>query len=112
MKIDKFTNGIVVIDSENTYNDNGNINIIHFVGYWEKPSIEDYISLHKELKTDPKHGLIDISDRLIILPITQEILDHFNLEVDKINEDNMREDSYDEGNIGCDMENNQKSFSR
>jgi hypothetical protein len=51
--------------------------ILHFCGYWEKPSDADAISLKHELMTDESFGLTKIADRLVILPAPDEIIKHY-----------------------------------
>jgi hypothetical protein len=51
--------------------------ILHFCGYWDKPSKEDAESLLEELKTDEGFGLTDIADRLVIIPAPEDIIEHY-----------------------------------
>lgn len=51
--------------------------ILHFCGYWNKPSKEDAESLLEELKTDEEFGLTEIADRLVIIPAPEDIVEHF-----------------------------------
>jgi hypothetical protein len=44
------------------------LDILHFVGYWEQPTLSDAESLRTELMTDATFGLTDIAHRLEILP--------------------------------------------
>ena len=67
--------GLMVIDPTQE----GEImDILHFVGYWEKPTLSDAESLREELMTDEEFGLTEIAHRLDILPapdyIVQELL--------------------------------------
>lgn len=51
--------------------------ILHFCGYWNKPSKEDAESLLEELKTDEEFGLTEIADRLVIVPAPEDIIEHY-----------------------------------
>jgi hypothetical protein len=44
------------------------IDVLHFCGYFEKPSATDYDSLLKELTENPEFGLIDEKFELIEAP--------------------------------------------
>ena len=44
------------------------IDVLHFCGYFEKPSAADYDSLLKELTENPEFGLIDEKFELIEAP--------------------------------------------
>ena len=73
--IEDCTHGILVFDPE-TVNEE-TIEIVHFVGYWEKPDKEDLESLKKELKEDDQFGLVDIADRLEYIPVDGDDLRTF-----------------------------------
>jgi hypothetical protein len=51
--------------------------ILHFCGYWNKPSKKDAESLLEELKTDEEFGLTEIADRLVILPAPEDIIEYY-----------------------------------
>jgi hypothetical protein len=44
------------------------LDVLHFCGYWNQPTLVDVDSLREELKSDPDFGLTDIADRLDIIP--------------------------------------------
>lgn len=75
--MEKFTHGIIAVDPENI-DENDNLTIIHFIGLWNKPTLEEFLEFSNEIKTDPEFGLVDIADRLVIVPATQEIVDMYN----------------------------------
>ena len=79
--MEKFKYGLIVIDPTQ---DGDMMDIIHFVGYWEKPTINDAKSLMEELKTDSTFGLTEIAHRLDILPAPDYIVEEF---AKKIKED-------------------------
>lgn len=60
--------------------ENGDVNILHFVGYWEEPQKEDVLSLMDELEADASFGLVEmaLAGELEYYPATPDILDHFN----------------------------------
>jgi len=48
--------------------DSQGIDVLHFCGYFEKPSAADYDSLLKELTENPEFGLVDQKFELIEAP--------------------------------------------
>jgi hypothetical protein len=64
--------GLVVTDP--TANDN---EILHFCGYWERPTQKDADSLREELKNDPEFGLQDIADKVDIVLASKDILEMY-----------------------------------
>lgn len=71
--------GIVVLDAANEKIQSGEFfmdDIIHFVGYLEKPTKKDIENLREELRTDEEFGLTDL-DRLVIFEASQEIVDNY-----------------------------------
>lgn len=70
--------GLMVVDP----NQQGEmLDILHFVGYWEKPTKLDADSLRKELMTDEEFGLTEIADRLDILPAPDYIVEKYVKEI-------------------------------
>ena len=73
--------GLMVIDPTQ---ESEMMDILHFVGYWEKPTQTDADSLRQELLTDEEFGLTEIAHRLDILPapdyIVQEYVNMINHE--------------------------------
>ena len=70
--------GLMVVDP----NQEGEmLDILHFVGYWEKPTKLDADSLRKELMTDEEFGLTEIADRLDILPAPDYIVEKYVKEI-------------------------------
>ena len=63
--------GLIVIDptQEGDMRD-----ILHFVGYWDKPTKKDVDSLREELMVDEEFGLTEIAHRLDILPAPDDIV--------------------------------------
>ena len=66
-----------------TKTENGDYSVVHFVGYWKKPTETDLESLKNELKTDPQFGLCNVFDELKFFPATQDCLDYYNKQVEK-----------------------------
>jgi len=66
------TYGIIVVDPE-SQNDK-DIEMVHFVGYWEKPDKEDFEDVKRELKEDDQFGLVDIAEKLEYIVCTGEEL--------------------------------------
>jgi len=44
--------------------------ILHYVGFWAKPTLSDFRAIRDELKTDPEFGLRDLNWEL--RPATEE----------------------------------------
>ena len=68
--------GLMVVDPQ-SLDENEEMDIVHFVGYWKEPSKSDADSLREELKHDDEFGLTEIADRLQILPAPQNVVEHF-----------------------------------
>jgi hypothetical protein len=66
--------GLIVVDP----NQSGeNLDILHFCGYWNKPSKKDAEHLREELLNDEEFGLTEIAHRLEILPAPDYIVKEF-----------------------------------
>jgi hypothetical protein len=63
--------GLIVVDPTQK---GENMDILHFVGYWEKPTRDDAVSVMQELASDEEFGLIDIAHQLEIFPAPDEIV--------------------------------------
>lgn len=77
--MEKFTHGIMVIDTTDV-NDDGDPRIIHFVGYWSEPTLETVEHLREEFLTDESHGLKELEEAGGILeyyPAPQDIIDFY-----------------------------------
>ena len=57
------------------------MDILHFVGYWNKPTKKDADSLREELMTDEEFGLTEIAHRLDILPAPNYIVKQYINEI-------------------------------
>lgn len=55
--------------------------ILHFCGYWEKPTEIDAEYLKKELMEDEEFGLTDIADRLVIFDAPDYIVQEYIKEI-------------------------------
>jgi hypothetical protein len=66
--------GLMVIDPTQ---ESEMLDVLHFVGYWNKPSKQDAASLREELMTDEEFGLTEIAHRLDILPAPNYIVKHY-----------------------------------
>lgn len=53
------------------------IDILHFCGYWDRPTEIDAESLRKELSEDEEFGLTDIADRLEIFDAPDYIVQEY-----------------------------------
>lgn len=75
--MNKFTHGIIAVDPQNVDADDM-LAIVHFVGLWSAPTKEQFEMLAEKIRTDPEFGLVEIAERLIILPAPQQIIDEYN----------------------------------
>ena len=75
--MNEFTYGIMVIDPSIEHKD-GHSSIVHFVGYWEKPTEIDFNSLKEELRTDDEFGLTKVASNLRYCYATHEVVDYYN----------------------------------
>jgi hypothetical protein len=66
--------GLIVIDPTQ---EGDMLDILHFVGYWNKPTKADADSLREELISDEEFGLTEIAHRLDILPAPNYIVKHY-----------------------------------
>ena len=73
--------GLMVIDPTQ---EGEMMDILHFVGYWNKPTKNDANSLREELMEDEEFGLTEIAHRLDILPAPDYIVKEY---VERINGD-------------------------
>jgi hypothetical protein len=74
--------GLIVIDPTQ---EDEMMDILHFVGYWNKPTKKDADLLREELMTDKEFGLTEIAHRLDILPAPDYIVEEFKNDI--INKD-------------------------
>ena len=77
-KIKDIKYGLIVIDPTQEGN---MMDILHFVGYWNKPTKIDVDLLREELMTDEEFGLTAIAHRLDILPAPDYIIKHYINEI-------------------------------
>jgi len=66
--------GLIVIDP---LQEGDMLDILHFVGYWNKPTKTDAEGLREELIDDEHFGLTEIAHRLDILPAPDYIVKHY-----------------------------------
>ena len=66
--------GLIVVDP---VQEGEMLDILHFVGYWECPTLVDVNSLREELMTDEEFGLTHIAHRLDILPAPSYIVEEY-----------------------------------
>lgn len=71
--------GLIVVDPTQ---ESEMLDILHFVGYWNKPNEQDAASLREELMTDKEFGLTEIAHRLDILPAPDYIVKQY---IEKMN---------------------------
>jgi hypothetical protein len=70
--------GLIVIDP---IQEGEMMDILHFVGYWDKPTKKDADLLREELMTDEEFGLTEIAHRLDILPAPNYIVKQYINEI-------------------------------
>jgi hypothetical protein len=66
--------GLIVVDPSQ---EGDMLDVLHFCGYWNKPTQVDVDNLRKELTEDKSFGLTRLMDQLEILPAPQSIVDQF-----------------------------------
>ena len=66
--------GLIAVDPTEEGED---LSILHFCGYWNKPSKQDAQSLREELMSDEEFGLTEIAHRLDIVPCPDYLLKEF-----------------------------------
>jgi len=72
--------GLIVIDPTQ---EDEMMDILHFVGYWNKPTKKDADLLREELMTDEEFGLTEIAHRLDILPAPDYIVEEYKKDFDE-----------------------------
>lgn len=66
--------GLIAVDPTQEGDD---LDVLHFCGYWNQPTLVDVESLREELKTSPEFGLSDIADRLEIIPAPDWLIQEY-----------------------------------
>lgn len=74
--IKDITHGLAAVRRKGELNE---IEVLHFCGYFEKPSAADYEALLKELSEDPEFGLIGQKFELIEAP--QDLIDQIKKDI-------------------------------
>ncbi len=75
--MENFTHGIIAVDPIDV-DENDMVRVVHFIGLWEEPTKEAFQQYENEIKTDPEFGLIEIADRIVVLPASPEIVEMYN----------------------------------
>jgi hypothetical protein len=75
--------GLIVLNREDL--ENGIYEILHFVGYEEKPTDIDITSLVDELKTDETFGLTELGKNMIIIEAADETVDEYRNIINGVN---------------------------
>jgi len=84
----KFTHGIIAVDPQNEVDEE--VAVVHFIGLWKEPTEAEFIAYKKEMLTNPEYGLVDIADRIVVLPAPPDIVEkYYNManehEISKMN---------------------------
>ncbi len=66
--------GLIAIDPEQ---EGEMLDVLHFCGYWEQPTLIEVESLRKELVDNPEFGLSEIAHRLDIIPAPDYLVQEF-----------------------------------
>jgi hypothetical protein len=72
---EKIKYGLIVVDPEQ---EGDKLDILHFVGYWNKPTEKDIEALKNELATDKQFGLTEIIYKLNIVFAPDSIVEYYN----------------------------------
>lgn len=78
----KINHGIVIVSKESVLGKTEQVDVIHFVGYENPPTFYDYLSVYKEIATDESLGLTKIADDLLLMPASEDALEHFKNALD------------------------------
>lgn len=69
--------GVVVV-CPSMANEDGDVPIVHYVGYPSQPTQQDIDSLKDELRTDESFELSEIVDELEFYPASEELVEFYN----------------------------------
>lgn len=69
--VQDITHGLVAVRKDEAKNE---LQVLHFCGFFEEPSVADYNSLRKELEEDSEFGLV--GQEFEIIEATSEMLEH------------------------------------
>lgn len=75
--MEKFTHGVMAINPNNK-DENDDLEILHFVGYWNEPDEDDVIEIWEILKNDNTFTSNHNIDEVELIPAPEEIVDYFN----------------------------------
>lgn len=84
--MEKFTHGIMVVNPNNL-DENGDIPVLHFVGYWNEPTENDVMSLWDEFNEDDSFALQDQINEIELLPAPEDVIEYYNSVIDFDDED-------------------------
>lgn len=74
-----FKYGIIAAMQSAEDEKNGMLNIVHFCGYINKPTVKDFEDLEAELNTDPEFGLVGrIGKDVFLLEAIPDMVAFFN----------------------------------
>lgn len=74
-----FEFGLILIDSEDV-DENGELTVLHFVGYEHEPTDEDAEDLRQELLENEDLGFSDVIDELDIAVAPEEVVEQYKEE--------------------------------
>ncbi len=74
-----FEYGLILVDSEDV-DENGDLTVLHFVGYKHEPTDDDAEDLRQELLENEDLGFSDIIDELDIAIAPEEVVDLYKEE--------------------------------
>jgi len=75
--MEKFKYGVMVLNPL-LMDDNGDVPVVHFVGYWAKPKESDIENLIEEIRTDESFGLMDVADDLEYVLAPDDVVEYYN----------------------------------
>lgn len=82
--MDKFTHGIIAVNPTKP-DENDNLTVLHFTGFWNEPTEADVLSLWEELNENDGFGLQDQMHDIELIPAPEDIVEYFNSVVESDN---------------------------
>lgn len=83
--------GIIAIDKRQIEegDKDGMVDVIHFCGYENEPTIKEYEDLYRELGEDESFGLTEIIQFIELAPAPEDIVERFKEEIIEAEKNNL-----------------------
>jgi hypothetical protein len=80
--IEEMKYGLIAIDKrEYDGTEDGNVTILHFCGYKEKPTCNEITELRRELATEPDFGVMDIIEHVGIFDAPEWLVEEYRNDI-------------------------------